>query len=655
MPPLSPLPLPAGWPDAETYVDSLLDFVTSSEILRNLCGGVHILDFLTREPDLYSTVLPKEWRAWFDCFEIEDILDLLMREDLEPLMRDASSEDSPPLEAGVHNESQRRWRNGSLPPLSLVEYIQNVRRYSLVRNFKPPEALNGKLQDIPRTIAVGMKPKKAHEVKNFAHYVDRLSSDISEQIGRPITHIVDFGSGQNYLGRTLASKPYNKHVVAVERRHGDVSASRWMDMAAKLKSKPKNLINKKEYRLRLQEAAASTDKRIWLQEAKSESLKTPAEPLPITQSETTTVTAEVEVTEGSRGSVQYFEHEIKDGDIGHIIGQIIKDPPAELNGALANGDASNTNDEQLSSENTSVFPSSQNEHSTSQTEQEAAAKVPDRSLMVVSLHSCGNLLHHGIRSLILNPSVTAVAMIGCCYNLMTERLGPPSYKLPFLRSNHPRLEATSTTFDSHGFPMSRRLEAYKHGQEEGLRLNITARMMAVQAPQNWGPTDSEAFFTRHFFRAMLQRIFLDRGIVGKPRDEDDVAGGSAAGSSSPGAPLVIGSLRKACYTSFKSYVRGAVAKLRESSDRGPFIKERMDSLTDEEIEEYEVRYGDVKKKLSVAWSLMAFSAGVVESTIVVDRWLYLKEQTDVVKDCWVETVFDYGLSPRNLVVVGLKR
>ena len=52
---------------------------------------------------------------------------------------------------------------------------------------------------------------------------------------------------------------------------------------------------------------------------------------------------------------------------------------------------------------------------------------------------------------------------------------------------------------------------------------------------------------------------------------------------------------------------------------------------------------------------MAFSAGVVESLIVVDRWLFLREHQELVKDCWVEAVFDYHQSPRNLVVVGIKR
>jgi hypothetical protein len=53
------------------------------------------------------------------------------------------------------------------------------------------------------------------------------------------------------------------------------------------------------------------------------------------------------------------------------------------------------------------------------------------------------------------------------------------------------------------------------------------------------------------------------------------------------------------------------------------------------------------------WSLMAFSAGVVEAVVVVDRWLWLKEQQGIER-AWVEAVFEYKHSPRNLVVVGVK-
>jgi hypothetical protein len=113
---------------------------------------------------------------------------------------------------------------------------------------------------------------------------------------------------------------------------------------------------------------------------------------------------------------------------------------------------------------------------------------------------------------------------------------------------------------------------------EGVRLNITARMMAVQAPQNWTAAESEAFFTRHFFRALFQRILLDRGVVRKPSAADDTVGGSPREWSGEDQPIIIGSLRKNCYASFTTYVRGAVAKLAEDPKRGQVIAEKVDCL-----------------------------------------------------------------------------
>ena len=80
------IPLPvnpgSGFASADDFVESLLSFVTSNELFQKLCGGVHILDFLTKEPDLYDTILPEDWRIWFRYRDVSEILDLLIREDL---------------------------------------------------------------------------------------------------------------------------------------------------------------------------------------------------------------------------------------------------------------------------------------------------------------------------------------------------------------------------------------------------------------------------------------------------------------------------------------------------------------------------------------------------------------------------------------------
>jgi hypothetical protein len=612
------LPVDPAWANDDAYVSSLLSFATETDIFRNLCGGIHILDFLTREPDLYTTVVPQEWRAWFDRVTIDDLLNLLLREDLAKLGLTVPASGKLP-DSGQGHE---------LPPLSLIEYVDTIRRHSLFRRHVP---IREDIKALPRRIAVGMKPKKIHEVANFAAYVDKLCADLAESTGQPVSGIVDFGSGQNYLGRTLASSPYNHDVIAIEQKHHNIDGAKDMDIYAKLAKKQKIMRNKKEYK-RQRQAMNGQGAPVDCLDCNQSSIRQEVRnglASPANDSETPLAL--------NSGSMTYIAHEIQDGRLEGVLNPASYDLPL----GLGNSSGIAT----LATSSTGLgnsFPSPR----------EQKSQTP--SLIVVSLHSCGNLVHHGLRSLVLNPSVVAVAMIGCCYNLMTERLGPPTYKLPTLRSLHPRLESTSATFDPHGFPMSKTLETFEHKYGRGVRLNITARMMAVQAPYNWGAEDSKAFFQRHFYRALLQRILLDRGVVKQSSDPDSIVGGSISGKDNAGTPLIVGALRKAHFESFRAYVRGAIAKLSQDPIDGQMILERTRDLTDKVIDRYETEWAYAKKNLSVIWSLMAFSAGVVESMIAVDRWLFLREQ-ECVEECWVEPVFDYAQSPRNLVVVGLKR
>ncbi|KAF1951618.1 hypothetical protein CC80DRAFT_424251 [Byssothecium circinans] len=695
MGPEFPLPLPAEFSSVDDYIESLLTFSTSSWLLQTLCGGVHVLDFYTKSPDLYSTILPESWRKWFKGRDIMDCLDLLMREDLTQFSVDKSEESS--------------WRDGPLPPEDLLQYIREVRKHLLGRQFPPPNSnLQNQKPDIARHIAVGMKVKKVHEVDNFARYVDRLTADIAASGRKPITHLVDFGSGQNYLGRALAAPPYSKHLVAVESKPHNIEGAKDMDVKAKLAPKPVIMRNKKEFRAKMGKAkmeketevngdiVPSVAKETTKYESRNNASSFPIVPSPSDTAEIglkahnrvdcnqngcvpaqngqankvdKTVTTHLQIYTQGHGSVQYVEHVIKDGNLAPVIDQILDSSRVEEDAVIH---ASKTVEE----------PSNL----------KAVPKTADVNAMVISLHSCGNLVHHGLRSLLLSPSISAVAMVGCCYNLVTERLGPPTYKLPTLRPNHPRLTSTANAFDPHGFPMSKKLEEYPlphtplslsespDDPPRGVRLNITARMMAVQAPFNWGREDSDLFFTRHFYRALLQRIFLDRGIISAPiaagdENDSDISpsasghtsrvnwtppNGPGPGLSSNGkyTPLTIGTLRKFAYSDFLSYVRAAVGKLTAPNSfcevDPEFIKGKMDGLSDEEIRDYEERYREKKHELSIMWSLMAFSAGVVEAVVVVDRWLWLREQEEV--ECaWVEPVFEYKMSPRNLVVVGIKK
>ncbi|EAQ90507.1 hypothetical protein CHGG_02442 [Chaetomium globosum CBS 148.51] len=442
-----------------------------------------------------------------------------------------------------------------------------------------------------------MKTKKVHEVTHFAGYIDRLAEDAARASGAEFTHFVDFGSGQNYLGRTLASPPYSKHIVAVESKEANMASARDLDILSGL--------------------AEAVDPSLHHDE---EALKRAAKELGISDEDIATIDLrprkELQATyavEKEKGTIEYVVGRLEHADLTDVLSQ--------LRG------------------------------------QENEVRQEDLRMMAISIHSCGNLSHYGIRSMILNPCIRAVAIVGCCYNLLTEKLGPPTYKPPFSRPTlqpiNARVARESERRDPQGFPMSERVSTYGG---DGIRLNITARMMACQAPQNWTEEESGAFFTRHFYRAVLQKIFLDRGVISRVYHGEETGEESPFNSSTN--PVIIGSLRKQCYTSLTAYVRGAIAKLTTNSDFSQYsqtIKEKLGDITDEEIARYEEAFRHRKRELSAVWSLMAFSACVVESLIVTDRWLFLREHADIVRDCWVETVFDYRESPRNLVVVGIKK
>ncbi|KAL8769431.1 MAG: hypothetical protein Q9209_004659 [Squamulea sp. 1 TL-2023] len=575
----------------------MLCFVTSSELFQHFCGGVHILEFITQEPDLYTVVVPTDWRLFFEYHEMPDILDLLMRQDLT-LFESLNI----PSKGICEN---LRWCSGPTPPLSLLEYIGDIRRFCLDRTCHQSKAAfpSGSETKLARHVAVGMNAKKVHEVSNLVAYVDSVASEISLNHACQISHFVDFGSGQNYLGRALASPPFDKKVVALESKPLNIDGARSMDVTAKLAKKEVIMRNKKQHRCELY---GDMHRHKGASSARS-APKNKTSPPPSERR-----------SHGQESNIGYVETIIQHGDLSSVISRI----------------------------NSSSTPSLP-----------LPSTLQFSNLMVISLHSCGNLLHHGLRSLILNPSVRAVALVGCCYNLLTERLPPlqerPSSKL---RVPNARLIQTSSAADPHGFPMSKRFLNHQHpgGSGRGIRFNITARMMAVQAPQNWTQVECDSFFTKHFYRALFQKILLDRGVIdglGSVHSED--IKGRRETDNEKKEPIILGSLRKAAYTSFPAYVRAAIAKLSASPAHSALVAQNLAGITDEEIISYEQRYAHKKKELSIVWSLMAFSAQVVESAIVVDRWQWLQEQEDV-KEAWVESVFEYGISPRNLIVCGVK-
>ncbi|EWC47378.1 hypothetical protein DRE_00346 [Drechslerella stenobrocha 248] len=529
----------SSFESADDYITSLAAF-TSTDFFRQLVGGVHILDFFTSSPSLYESILPLDWREYFDTKSIDEILEVLLRVDLLKSRPD-----------GV--------------PDSLYEFARDVQRHELCREFigepgseATPEGK--RLLNRQRRLAIGMSDKKLHEVEHFARYLSTLLRTVASDPLRaesPITHLVDFGSGQSYLSRILASPPHNLDLVAVESKASNIEAGKALDARVGLGGNSGT--------------KASKNSPIFLGES----------------------------AEHKKGTITYVHHMIKDESMQEVLNAL--DQP--------DGQAGNM-----------------------------ASKDP--GLMIISLHSCGNLIHHALNALLSNGEVNAIAVVGCCYNLMTERTGP-TYKPPYQRYTPAMPEPIQASCLNHHFPLSARLSS------QNITLNITARMMACQAPRNWTASTSANFFKRHFYRSLLQRILYDNSIL------------------SATEPLIVGSLRKIAYTSFWEYFNAAIKKILDASTGSDAeskvaegvqrrIRDRgLDAISREQVALYEEQYGGGLKQLSVVWTLMAFCAGCVESLIVADRWCYIVEsgKCRVVK---VENAFEYSVSPRNLVIVGIK-
>ena len=314
------LPYPPGHTSSESYVQRLLEFVTTSDMLQTLCGGVHILDFLVREPDLYETVLSPEWRDWLRPREIPDVLDLLLREDIDILLKQSSGNRSSCTATEFQSCQENgsvQWRGGPLPPQSFLRYIESVRNLALDRSFSSniPLSHAKKTSSLSRQIAVGMKPKKAHEVVNFAAFIDKIASDLAGTNTHHISHLVDFGSGQNYLGRVLVSPLYGKSVIAVESKKSNIDGAKEMDISAKLAKKQVILRNKKEHRMKDHAESGEARPGDTGPGKSASAVRNLQLDAPQPRHETPEVASSPFVAVPGIGDIQYVGHMIVDGDL----------------------------------------------------------------------------------------------------------------------------------------------------------------------------------------------------------------------------------------------------------------------------------------------------------------------------------------------------
>ena len=231
--------------------------------------------------------------------------------------------------------------------------------------------------------------------------------------------------------------------------------------------------------------------------------------------------------------------------------------------------------------------------------------------MIVGLHACGSLTEVLCRYFVELDFVDRVAVIGCCYN----------HVVPFSNAC------------PNGFPISREM------RDRDLVLAPTAMMVGCQDPENWnvlgegrndgssggsfdGPESGAS--RRRFYRAIMEKIFFDKGVQ-LNTDKRPVWG-----------------IRKGDLGSLQAFATRAMHCLGVPED----------AVTKVEIAEYEQVYQGWQGRIAILWTLSVVLCKIVESVIALDRYYYLVESGAA--DVDIVPVFDYRVSPRNLMLVAGK-
>ncbi|XP_022912237.1 probable methyltransferase-like protein 25 [Onthophagus taurus] len=215
-------------------------------------------------------------------------------------------------------------------------------------------------------------------------------------------------------------------------------------------------------------------------------------------------------------------------------------------------------------------------------------------ISLIGLHTCGHLAVSSLNIFVKNLNVKTICNVSCCYHFLEEQFESDSKLI--------------------GFPMSDYLKSVD------FKLGRPARMLSAQSidrilSKKLPPSNTI------FYRAILEVIFdrffpdlTDRNVGRSKRD----------------------------FNSFGDYVKESFKRLELDHS----------FLNDADIEEVFNLFVNREKELYFFTLLRAFMAPAIESLILLDRLLYLKENG--VENSFLTHLFDPVVSPRCYGIIAFK-
>ncbi|XP_074785076.1 methyltransferase-like protein 25B [Athene noctua] len=217
-------------------------------------------------------------------------------------------------------------------------------------------------------------------------------------------------------------------------------------------------------------------------------------------------------------------------------------------------------------------------------------------VLVTGLHACGDLSPALLRHFARSPSVAAVTSAGCCYMKLSTAPTPLGYPL--------------------GYPLSTWVAGLP-----GHQLSYRAREGACHALEEYaGRLDGESGCLRaHCYRAVLETL-IRAADPSKKR---------------PGVQTV----KKSHTLTFPQYARLGLPRVGLDPATVPLDSEAVGAMLEQQ------------HKVVAFFSLTLLLAPLVETLILLDRLLYLREQGF---QCALVPLFNPRFSPRNLVLVAAR-
>lgn len=229
-----------------------------------------------------------------------------------------------------------------------------------------------------------------------------------------------------------------------------------------------------------------------------------------------------------------------------------------------------------------------------------------RGFCLSGLHTCGNLAASCLDIYAANPNIRCICNVGCCYHLLIEE-----FKSNTFFANQYSVDEQPDS--NYGFPMSSYL------RERKFYLDRNARMLAAQSLERTVAT-KELPNKSLFYRALFETLIIKHN--NKLKD-----------------CVQVGRIKK-CGT-FSDYVEKCAKRSGLNFD---YNEDELNQMLD--------AYGDDCDRLNVFYLMRMTFAPILETIILLDRLLYLKEAG--LDQSYLVKLFDPVVSPRCFAIVSLK-